>query len=303
MWMTKRLALLVVAGIIGGANLAVAAEGSAAQTPGRAFSVSTTGAGDRAMILIPGLMSDGEVWKDVVEHYASRYQLHVLTIAGFAGVPPVEGPLLAQVRDDLIAYIRAKHLQKPVLVGHSLGAVVALWAASVAPELVGEIVAVDGVPFASALMNPSAVAGDMEPYAERMRTVYHALTPEQLAAQTRIALAGMISNPAQIEPAVEWAKRSSPASAGQAVYDLMTTDLRPTVASITSDVLLVAAAKAFASNASRLDMLLKAYEDQVTLVPRHRVIAAAQALHFVMLDDPVFLLATMDDFLVGRRSR
>jgi pimeloyl-ACP methyl ester carboxylesterase len=149
--------------------------------------------------------------------------------------------------------------------------VVAFWAASVAPELVGEVVAVDGVPFASALMNPSAVVQDMEPFAEKMRAVYHALTAEQLAAQTRIALAGMISNPAQIELAVEWAKRSSPAT------------------------------KAFASNASRLDLILKAYEDQVALVPRHRVVAAAQALHFVMLDDPSFLLAAMDDFLNGRR--
>ena len=37
-----------------------------------------------AMVLIPGLMSSGDVW-NVVEHYASRYQLHVLTIA--AAVP------------------------------------------------------------------------------------------------------------------------------------------------------------------------------------------------------------------------
>jgi hypothetical protein len=30
---------------------------------------------------------------------------------------------------------------------------------------------------------------------------------------------------------------------------------------------------------------------------------ATQALHFVMLDDSVFLLAAMDQFLDGRRSR
>jgi hypothetical protein len=49
-----------------------------------------------------------------------------------------------------------------------------------------------------------------------MRAVYHALTPEQLAAQTRIALTGMISNPARSN--WQWNGRKDPAgSAGQAV--------------------------------------------------------------------------------------
>jgi pimeloyl-ACP methyl ester carboxylesterase len=74
------------------------------------------------MILIPGLLSSGDVWDSAVEHFSSRYRLHVLTIAGFAGVPAVDGPLLPRVRDELIAYMREENLDRPVLVGHSLGA-------------------------------------------------------------------------------------------------------------------------------------------------------------------------------------
>ena len=303
MGMTRTLAVVVVAGMMARANLALASEPVGPQAHNPAFSVTVAGSGDRPMVLIPGLMSSGDVWNGVVEHYSSEYRLHVLTIAGFAGVPPVEGPVLERVRDDLIAYIRTHALHRPILVGHSLGAVIALWVASVAPESVGDIVAIDGVPFASALINPAAVAEDMAAGAETMRALYRSMTPEQLERQSRVALRTMISDPAHVALAAEWAKHSSGASAGQAVYELMTTDLRRTVAGIRSDVLLVAATKAFASNAGRLETVLKAYEDQVALVPRHRVIAASRALHFVMLDDPEFLLAAMDEFLDARRAR
>jgi pimeloyl-ACP methyl ester carboxylesterase len=146
-------------------------------------------------------------------------------------------------------------------------------------------------------MNPSATASAMEPLARQMRVMYGAMTPEQLGLQTGKALTGMMSHPADVERATVWASRSDAAAAGQAFYELMTTDLRNDVANITSDVLLVAATKIVASNPDRLEMALTAYRAQVARIRRHRVVAATHALHFIMLDDPAFLLSTMDDFL------
>jgi pimeloyl-ACP methyl ester carboxylesterase len=268
----------------------------------RAFTVRVTGTGDRPMILIPGLLSSGEVWEDVVEHYSSRYRLHVLTLAGFAGVPAVDGPLLPRVRDELIAYIRQNQLDRPVLVGHSLGAFLALWVASTAPDLPGPIVAVDGVPFLPALMNPSATAAAAEPMAQQMRTLYRSMTAEQLEMQTRMALGHMITGEAGAARATAWARRSDGPSAGQALYELMTTDLRESAAKISSELLLIAAVKSVASMPDRLDATLRAYEAQVARVPRHQVVAATQALHFVMLDDPQFLVSAMDEFLARRTA-
>ena len=70
----------------------------------RSFTVRVSGRG-RPIILIPGLSSSGETWKGVVAHLQDRYACHVLTLAGFAGEPPVEPPLLSRVREDLAAYI------------------------------------------------------------------------------------------------------------------------------------------------------------------------------------------------------
>jgi len=60
--------------------------------------------------------------------YQDRYQIHVLSLAGFAGVPRVAGPLIENAREGLAAYIRTNHLEKPVIVGHSLGGFLAwIW--------------------------------------------------------------------------------------------------------------------------------------------------------------------------------
>jgi pimeloyl-ACP methyl ester carboxylesterase len=80
----------------------------------KSFAVRVTGTG-KPMILIPGLTCSGDVWDSTVEHFKGRYQCHVLTLAGFAGQPPISPPLMETVRKDLAGYIRAKKLEHPVL--------------------------------------------------------------------------------------------------------------------------------------------------------------------------------------------
>lgn len=302
-----KLLPVLVAVVVAGVPVRAAALEEGAETT-RAFAVRVVGSGQRSMILIPGLLSSGDVWESVVAHFAASYRIHLVTVAGFAGVPPLaeldgRSSLLSRVRDDLLAYVKAQGLEKPVLVGHSLGATVAMSMATVEPALIGAVVAVDGVPFASALMNPRAAPSDLTAQADRLRALYRSLTPEQLEMQTRMGLQAMVTDPAEVPRLAGWAKHSDPASAGQALYDLMTTDLRPAVGRIESDLLVVAAGKAFASNANGLEAVKRAYEAQVTTVPRHRVLVADRALHFVMLDDPTFLLTAMDEFLAGSGRR
>jgi pimeloyl-ACP methyl ester carboxylesterase len=74
--------------------------------------------------------------------------MHVVTLAGFAGVPPTDTePFLSRTRDAILQSIRDEGLERPALVGHSLGAFLALWIAATAPERMGPVIAMDGVPF------------------------------------------------------------------------------------------------------------------------------------------------------------
>lgn len=263
------------------------------------FTVTRIGQG-RPMILIPGLQSSGDVWSGTVAHFKDRYECHVLTLAGFAGQPAVPPPFLETVRNDVLRYIEEKKLDHPVIVGHSLGGFLAFWIAATAPDAAGPLVAVDGVPFLPALMDPAATAQSSAPQADSIRKLYGSFTREQLAAQARRAFASMIKDPGQVETATGWSATSDPATVGTAVYEVMTTDLRQQIAAIKSPVLLLAAAD-FAPDAASRKQLASSYEAQVAKVPQARVVLAERARHFIMLDDPAFLLSTLDAFLKQAR--
>ncbi|WP_197070533.1 alpha/beta fold hydrolase [Hymenobacter sp. DG25B] len=56
------------------------------------FTVRVVGKG-QPVLLIPGLTCPGAVWDETVARYQSRYQCHVISLAGFGGVAPAAGPV------------------------------------------------------------------------------------------------------------------------------------------------------------------------------------------------------------------
>jgi N-formylmaleamate deformylase len=281
---------VIVAGLI----LGLAASSSAQDHP--SFSVTVTGRGP-AIILIPGLLSSGEVWKSTVEKYQQRFTLHTVTLAGFGGPPPIGSPFLSRVRDELISYMRSQKLSKPIVIGHSLGGFMAFWIASTAPDLVGGVIAVDGVPFLPALGNPSATAETSAAQAKQIASIYASLTPTQLIAQSRMSMSMMITAPADVETAMAWVAKSDAATAGIAVAELSTTDLRQDIANITAPVLLIGAMGS-APEPMR-PTFEKAYHAQVSRLPGARVKMAPAARHFIMFDDPSFMFAAFDEFFAA----
>jgi N-formylmaleamate deformylase len=282
-------------------GIALLAAGLSAPVSSSTISVEVTGAG-RPMILIPGFVSSGAVWKGTVDHYKDRYECHVITVAGFAGVPPATPAGLQRLRDDIIAYAVAKKLDHPVIVGHSMGGMLAIWIAETRPELPAAVISVDGVPFLSALMNPAATAESSKAQAAQMQQLYASMTPQQLGMQSRMAFQAMISDPARVDEATKWAEASDPLTAATLIYDLMTTDIRADVKQIAAPLLLIPALKGMSGDAEMLKRAQASYEAQIAAVPVHEIVPA-QTLHFVMLDDPAFLQATMDAFLARRTGK
>jgi pimeloyl-ACP methyl ester carboxylesterase len=251
--------------------------------------VTTVGHGP-PILFIPGLSSPGSVWDHAVAHLSARYTCHVFTLAGFAGQPAMPGDAFLPVeRDALLAYIRAHHLVHPVVVGHSLGGFLAYAVAASAPDAIAGVLAIDGLPFMPALSDPTMTPARSEPQAAQLRTMLAAADHARFAQQTRAALAGMITQPQDVERIAADAEHSDPRIVGQAVYELMTTDLRPQLAAIHAPVWLI--------EAGALPGMPEAYAAQLAAAPDHRVVVAANARHFVMLDDPALVEHTLDDLL------
>jgi N-formylmaleamate deformylase len=250
-----------------------------------------------AMILIPGLLSGGDVWDGTVDRFKSQYDMHVLTLAGFAGVPAASGDsaFLSTTRDAIIRYIRDNHLQHPVIVGHSLGGFLAFWIAATAPDLVGPIVAVDGVPYLSALGDTTMTPARAAQQAGMMQTMFAGMTAAALGAQSRNAMMSQVRDTAWYTRGAAWGAASDGKTAGKAIAEMMTTDIRGDVSRIATPVLL------FMSNAgmtpAQSDAVFALYKAQVAGVRNARVVVAQNAHHFIMLDEPAFFYNTVASFL------
>jgi N-formylmaleamate deformylase len=195
------------------------------------------------------------------------------------------------IRKDISSYIRQQKLTHPVVVGHSLGGFLAFWIAATDPDLAGPVISLDGGTFFPALFDPNATAATAKAGAESMREMAAGQTREQFAAQNRMFLASMITDPKNVDAIAATCAKSDPKAVGQAMYELMTIDLRDPVARIKTPVLLIA------SGSEDKQTTLTRYEGQVAKIPKHKALMAEKAKHFIMLDDPAFLFSAMDDFL------
>ncbi|HUJ60249.1 MAG TPA: alpha/beta hydrolase [Kofleriaceae bacterium] len=246
------------------------------------FGVEVAGSG-RPVILIPGLGCPGDVWDQTVRHLHA--EAHVLTLAGFAGRAPIATPLLATVRTELARYIREHHLDHPVVIGHSLGGMIAIALAEDEPGLVGPTIVVDASPVFEPDATPRARAID----AAAQRDQLLAASDAERVRQIRAMFATMTNDPRRLAPIVDEVVRSDRASFAAALYDVIVADFRPGLARIRAPVLFV-----LSETSPR-----GATERAIAAIPRHRLRVVPNTRHFVMIDDPAGFFAAIDPFLAA----
>ena len=259
-----------------------------------AFSVTVTGHG-QPMILIPGYSCSGEVWNETVAHLKNRYECHVLTLPGYAGVKPIAQPMLQTVRDEIIRYIRDKHLNKPIMMGHSLGAFMSLWVASQAPDQVGRLICVDGVPFISALMNPTANADSLRKNPqfnpETVAQFYVNIPADGYEARMTGAMMAQVSDTTHARQIAHWSALSDRKTLGYTYVTMCTTDLRNDLTRIQSPTLVLGSLYMNSADVSR-----QALTSQYAKLP-NKTIEVASTKHFIMYDNPIWFYQQLDSFL------
>ena len=245
----------------------------------RSFVDHVTGKG-RPVIFIPGLGCPGEMWDDTVEYLGGHIQAHVLTLSGFAGRKAVKPPLAATVRKELIRYIRSNKLKDPIIVGHSLGGFIAYWLAATAPDLIGGVIVVDA--------GPALAATDAET-GHDLRNMWAQAGDDELEPQIRTAYTSMTVDPKHMEPYIEAIARSDRQAMGDAIYELVKTDLRDQVHAITAPFLLVLADGGYQ----------QIYRKMVEPIEHREVVVIPKTRHFVMFDDPEAFDAVLLKFIVA----
>lgn len=264
------------------------------------FTVRVVGRG-RPLILIPGLTCPAAVWDETVARYQSRYQCHVLSLAGFGGVPAPANAgaesFLPAVREQLLAYIKSQRLDRPAIIGHSLGGFMGLWLSTAQPEAIGPLVIVDSLPFLAAIQNPALTAAAARPMAEGMRQQLR--RGKMAPAQQRQLVAGMVTDTARQTQLAGWGRASDPNSVAQAMYELYTTDLRADLGAIRQPALVLGAWAAYQPYGATLASTRAIFEAQYARLPQHQVEMSAAGKHFLMYDDPAWFFQQTDAFLAA----
>ncbi len=300
----RRLRAFAIASavVLGAGAIAFAVRAESAPAAARAsfvsdrLSVEVVGSGPD-VVLIPGFASSREVWRAEAERLKATHRVHLVQLAGFAGEPWThgDGPFVQPMVEELARYVREAGLERPTIVGHSMGGMTAVLLAQQHPELVGRVMSVDSLPFFSAMFGPQVTADAARPFADQAAAGMLAADEAGFRAQQGQTAVGLARDPATRAAMVEWSMASDRRALASAIREVMTTDLRPGLAAMTTPVWAVYAADADGGAPAAMADGLWARE--YAALPGVRLIRVDGSRHFIMADQPARFAELMDQLL------
>jgi len=257
-----------------------------AQNP-NALKVQKSGKGTKTIVLIPGFSCAGDVWKETVENLGSRYTCYALTMPGFAGNAPENQPDFKDWVKSIASFIKQEKLARPMIIGHSIGGIMALWLAADYPELVSSVIVVDALPCLSAVYNPAFKAKDTIDCIA-MATRFAMMSDKDLYKMQQQNIAGLMTDTIHREEAIQWSMHSDRKTLGTIYCQFTNIDLREKIASIKCPVLVLLE--------SNFENIKTVVEGQYQKLSTAKLEYAKKGLHFIMYDDKDWYLGRVNEF-------
>lgn len=256
----------------------------------QSFSVQRIGNGKQSIILIPGFACSGDVWRQTVDTLKSDYTCYVLTMPGFAGVAPEENPSFDNWTKQIIDFIRKENIEKPILIGHSMGGGLALNIASSNADLVKCVVVVDALPCLAAIYDPNFQTKKIS--AEEFKKAGAGLlemSDEQFRRQAYISAISLTTDTLRYNDLVKWSLSSDRKTYAKMYYDYSNVDLRPAIRHISVPTLVLLE--------HPFKKIVPMVKQQFGSKPNVKVEYAEKGLHFIMFDDWEWYIQHIFDFL------
>lgn len=283
--------------------LAHAGEANPAAAPATPIPhVEQRGTGPVPMVLVPGLTCDWKVWDAFMERNKDKYTMYAVTLPGFGGTEPPATPEVAtgtpwldNALAALAATIDEKKLDRPVVVGHSLGGLLALRMAIEHPGKVRGVVAVDGMPAFPIDEKPV-------PTPERVARVERQIGPmmlnssDQLWDQQLDMMAGsMVTDPQRGKELREMFRGTPTAVGARYMVELMKSDVTQAMIDSTTPMLVIAAINNDNAAAGMSREVMRTMWEATMGAAKDRVLYVDNSRHFVMDDQP----AALDEAVAG----
>lgn len=248
----------------------------------KSFEVTVKGKGD-PILLFPGFGCTGELWNETVAELSKTNECHVFTFAGFGEVAPIETPWFSKIKDDVLLYVKNNKIQKPTLLGHSLGGTLSYWLAATEPHLFKKVIAVDALPCSAALMIPN-YTGENIPYDNPQSKMMLQMDEASFHAMNAQTVGFMCKNKEKQKEIIAMMNLVDRKTYVYGYVDMLNLDLREEIAKIKIPVIILAAT--FPDKAT----VEKTYNAQFEKLPSVKIYYAENAAHFVMYDQPEWFL-------------
>lgn len=262
------------------------------------ISVVVQGSG-RDVILIPGLSSSRDVWNTTAAALDDNYRVHLVQLNGFAGAPVGangEGLVSAPVAEEIARYIRENNLERPAVIGHSMGGSIGMMLAARHPDSVGKLMVVDMFPFMGNMFGGATATPDsVRPIADQIRTGMRLAPQGVVSEQTRETINTMVRTEAARPEIIEHARTSDVGVTANAFHELITTDLRPELTNITAPItVLYVIPPQMPLTAEQYDGFMRM---SYASVPSARIVKIDESYHFIMIDQFDRFMSEVNTFL------
>ncbi|RFM30107.1 alpha/beta fold hydrolase [Deminuibacter soli] len=250
--------------------------------------VDIKGHGKRTAVLIPGYSCSGKVWDETAARLGNNYTCHIITFPGFGGEKAQGDADIKQWETAVANYIQNNKLQQPVIIGHSMGGVLAMAIAADYPSLPSRVVVVDALPCLAAMQNPAFKAqpdADCKPFLQ----YFSAMNDEQLLQSQRKITASLVADTTMRDTVVQWAMHSDRKTLGIIYCQFVNTDVREKLANVQCPVNVLLEAN-FADNNATI-------QQQYALLKNKTLTYSTKGLHFIMYDDKTWFFQQLGAYL------
>ena len=262
--------------------------------------------GRQALIFIPGYALGPWEFAREIAAYSANYTVYALTLPGFDGQHGTGGPLFQTVATDFWTWLAAKNIERPILIGHSLGGSLAILLAEQHSELLKAVVAIDGLPIIPGEVAQSAATRQQN--AKDLAAAINMLSSSsQFAdAEATYTLPDLMLSSKDVSGVAGKVERDGVDIGTSAAWiaEDMTLDLRPDLHKITVPLVVIAPydGPIDHKNWPTVDAKKAYYATLLSGDPTAQVEMISPSRHFIMLDQPQMLDAALDAFLKTESS-
>ncbi len=271
--------------------------------------IEKRGTGPIPMILMPGLLCDWTVYDAFMTRNADKYTMYAITLPGFGGskAPPLAKDIpsstpvwLDNAQAAVLQLITEKKLDKPVFVGHSMGAFVAARLSANNGGKFRSLIAIDGYPaFPLSLDIVLSLEQRQTRVDDLFKKQFDSMTEEEWLKQMRGNISAWVTSPERATQIGEMAAKVTKATGARYMLELLASDCTAEFAASTTPFLFVGAIRDGTSAADAEKITANIHRE---FAPCKAAVAVALAntRHFVMDDAPEKLDQAIAAFIAGK---